>query len=121
MKTDDIAYLFASKAINLFKKGILSPVEALQAQINRIENFNDKINCITYKHFVHAIEDAEESEKRYKNGNPRELEWITVAVKDKHDREGWVTTKGSLINALYSTIDISNVQNKQLFALYFGL
>lgn len=97
MKTDNIAYLSAAKAIILFKKGTLSPVELLQAQINRTSNLNSGVNCITYKHFDQAMGDAEESQKRYKNGNPRELEGITVAIKDKYGREGWITTKGSSI------------------------
>lgn len=95
--TDDPAYLPASELLARFRARRLSPVDVLEAQIKRIEALNDKVNCITYAHFDEARQAARESEKRYREGNPRPLDGITVAVKDEYDTEGWVTTMGSLL------------------------
>jgi amidase len=92
-----LCYASVSELIAAFKAGRLSPVELLQAQIKRIEEYNPVINAITYKHFGQAIADAKASEERYKKGTERPLEGITVAIKDENDRVGWRTTMGSLV------------------------
>ena len=75
----------------------MSPMEVLEAQIERIEALNDKINCIAYRHYDEARTAASESERRYREGKPRPLEGISIAVKDEYQTKGWVTTKGSLL------------------------
>ena len=72
--TDDLAYLPASELLARFRERKLSPVDVLEAQIRRIETLNDKVNCITFKHYDEAHEAARESEKRYADGSPRALE-----------------------------------------------
>jgi len=84
----DLIYLSATEALQLFKEKKLSPVDVLKAQIERIEALNGKVNCITYKHFDSALEQARESESRYVKGNPRPLEGITTAIKDENEVEG---------------------------------
>ena len=71
-------------------------MEVLQAQIKRTEQVEEKINVFTYQHFEEALEAAKESEKRYMQGSPRPLEGITVALKDEHDKKGWITTAGTI-------------------------
>lgn len=94
---EELIYLPASEQLKLFKAKKLSPVEVLQAQIKRTEAVESKINVFTYQHFEEALTAAKESEKRYMQGNPRSLEGITVALKDEHDRVGWITTAGSVV------------------------
>jgi amidase len=94
---DEPAYLPASELLARFRTRRLSPLEVLEAQIKRIEALNEKVNCITYKHYNEAREAARDSETRYRAGLPRPLEGITVAVKDEYDTKGWVTTMGSLL------------------------
>ena len=91
----DLIYLSASKLLDLFKTKKASPVEVLEAQIQRIEAVGDKINAITYTHFDAAMDAARESERRYMNGNARALEGITVGMKDEHGPAGWTITQGS--------------------------
>jgi amidase len=97
MSNEELCYLSATEALQLFKEKKLSPVDVLKAQIERIEALNGKVNCITYKHFDSALEQARESESRYLKGNPRPLEGITMAIKDENEVEGWVITMGSLL------------------------
>ncbi|MBO0763112.1 MAG: amidase [Hyphomicrobiaceae bacterium] len=93
----DPVYSPATELLARFRERKLFPMEVLEAQIERIEALNDKVNCITYKHYDEARTAARESERRYRLGNPRPLEGITVAVKDEYQTKGWVTTKGSLL------------------------
>lgn len=94
----DLAYLPASTLLELFKQGIITPVDVLRAQIEEHKKTNGEINATTYTHFDTALEQAENSTKRYQNGTYRPLEGITVGVKDEHYDEGWVVTQGSLVH-----------------------
>ncbi len=92
---DELIYMSAAELIPLFKSRKLSPVEVLKAQIARFREVNEAVNCITYTHFYPALKQAKESENRYKNGTARELEGITVGIKDEHHDAGWIVTQGS--------------------------
>lgn len=114
MELNELAYLPATEQIRRFKEGSLSPVDVLEAQIERInkyngpintsgaepadyKTFNGKINAITREYFSDALKAAKEAEKRYRAGTARPLEGITVAVKDENDVAGWRVTMGSII------------------------
>jgi amidase len=94
---DPLCYASVEELKALFKARKASPVELLKAQIKRIESLNPKVNCITYMHFDQAMKEAKESEARYRRGEARPLEGITVALKDDCSRVGWKTTQGSLL------------------------
>ena len=94
---DDLCYVSVDALLTLFKAGKTSPVDVLKAQIKRVEAFNPKVNAITYEHFDQALKEARLSEERYRRGEARPLEGITVAIKDEDGRAGWRTTMGSLI------------------------
>ena len=97
MATSDqeLIYMSAGTQIALFRQRRLSPLEVLNAQIKRIEAVGKRVNAITYPHFDEARAQATEAEKRYRRGNPRPLEGVTVALKDEYDKVGWITTAGS--------------------------
>ena len=92
---DELCYMTAEELIPLFKARKLSPVDVLKAQIARFEAVGEKTNSVTYTHFDTAMKQAKQSEKRYGNGSARELEGITVGVKDEHHDKGWIITRGS--------------------------
>jgi amidase len=94
---DPLSYASVDDLMAMFRARKASPVDLLKAQIKRIEALNPKINCITYKHFDEALKEAQQSEDRYRRGDARPLEGITVAIKDEFNRPGWRTTQGSLI------------------------
>ena len=105
---EQLAYMPAVKLIELFKKGETTPSEVLEAQINRVKEYNGeynvsrrdlvneldtfnvgKVNAITYDKFDEARKLAKEADARYRNGTARKLEGITVAIKDENEVKGW--------------------------------
>ena len=96
---DELHYLSASAAIARFRARELSPVELMQAVIERAEQVEPRINAFTDTHFERALEQARRAEARYAKpaGRPRSLEGIPVAVKDEAAIAGQRTTSGSLI------------------------
>ena len=94
---DPLSYASVDDLIAMFRAKRASPVDLLKAQIERIEALNSKINCITDAHFDEARKEARESEVRYRRGEARPLDGITVAIKDEFARPGWRITQGSLI------------------------
>ena len=91
----DLGWLSAQRQIELFRAGTLSPVDVLKTQIMRIERYGAALNAVTHEHFDEALKAAGNSEQRYRNGTPRALEGVTVAVKDEYAKAGWVVTQGS--------------------------
>ncbi len=94
---DPLCYASVADLIAAFRSGKASPVDLLKAQIRRVETFNSKVNCITYTHFDEAMKEAKQSEDRYRRGDARKLDGITVGIKDEFSRPGWRITQGSLI------------------------
>ena len=97
MMLNELIYLSAAEILQLYRERRLSPVEMLNAHIRQFESYNDKVNCAAYEHFDEALEAAKESEKRYRQGNPRPLEGLTCAVKDDYQVRGWRHHWGTLL------------------------
>src|SRR4051812_35302288 len=94
---DEACLLSANQQLSLYKTKRLSPVEVLKAQISRIEKYEPVINACTFRHFDEAIAAAKLSEARYRSGDARPLEGVTVAVKDEYDKTDWTVTAGSKV------------------------
>ena len=67
LNQEELCYLPASLQLELFRRGMLSPVDVLEAQIARIDRYESKVNSITYTHFDEARQAARESEHRWKS------------------------------------------------------
>ena len=95
----DLHYISASEAIAGFRAKELSPVELLQAVIDRIGQVNDQLNCFTYTYFDRAMEQARQAEQIYANSpdSARPLEGVPCAIKDWHSVAGEITTYGSRV------------------------
>ncbi len=91
----DLAYLSATTQLRLFRSKQLSPVEVLDAQIERAEAVEPKINAFAWNFFDEARDAAKRAEARYMQGEARPLEGVTLAVKDDTDLAGKVTASGS--------------------------
>jgi len=101
LSDNDLCYCSATNLIQKFKNG-LSPVtvlEAVRARCLEIKSQTPNVNAFTFEHWDEAMEAARVSAQRYRDGTARPLEGIPTALKDEHDKIGWVTTSGSnLIN-----------------------
>lgn len=98
MSDIELCYMTATEMIAGFKTQKISPVEVLNAQIERSENVEGKLNALTYNYFDRALENARIAEKKYMKGDKlRPLEGIPCAIKDWHSVKGEITTYGSRI------------------------
>jgi amidase len=88
----------ASQALARFKARTLSPVELLEALIERAEEVELKVNAFSYRHFDQAMEQAKRAEARFmKSGDDiRPLEGLPIAVKDGAYIKGMPTSSASL-------------------------
>ncbi|MCR8923083.1 amidase [Dasania sp. GY-MA-18] len=95
--SNELCYLSAVEAIQLFSSGELSPVELLQAQIERAQQVEPEVNALVYTFYDEAMDMAKAAEKAYQNGTARPLEGITLAVKDELAHKGKPNSHGSLL------------------------
>ncbi len=98
MSDSDLAYMPATRALDLFAKRKLSPVELLGAVIARAERLGKKVNAFTYTHFDEARGLARKAETKYAKGRRTgALEGLPVGIKDESYIKGKPTSNGSLI------------------------
>jgi aspartyl-tRNA(Asn)/glutamyl-tRNA(Gln) amidotransferase subunit A len=98
----ELHYLSATEALALFRARELSPVELMRAIIERAEKVEPVINAFAERLFDEALSQARDAEERYLGkggGEPRPLEGIPVATKEKHAIAGRSLTEGSVVNA----------------------
>ena len=97
--TEDLAYLSARDAAELFRSKQLSPVELMEAVIARAERLESTTNAFADRYFDEARSKAARAEQKFLNpkGRPRTLEGIPLAVKDDTAVRGKRTTHGSRI------------------------
>jgi Asp-tRNA(Asn)/Glu-tRNA(Gln) amidotransferase A subunit family amidase len=95
MDKTDLCYLTARRALDVFARGMLSPVDLMSALLERIEMLNPPINAFGDCYFDDARAQARDAERRWRNGAARALEGIPVAVKDAQNLAGRRTTYGS--------------------------
>ncbi len=93
----DLCYLPAREQLAGFSSGELSPIEALQAQIERASEVEPVVNAFTDTYFDDALRQARAAADRYAKGSARPLEGLTVAIKDEMPVAGQRNTEGSLI------------------------
>jgi len=94
---DDLHYLSAVDALRMFRSRELSPVELMQAVLDRADEVEPTINAFAETFHERAIEQARAAEATYAgSGAPRPLEGIPVAVKEEAPIAGQRNTLGSL-------------------------
>jgi len=93
---DDIALLSAQELIGHYRDGGLSPVEATQATLARIEAHNPTLNAFILVDADIALAEARNSEERWRIGAPRgRLDGVPTSIKDILLTKGWPTLRGS--------------------------
>lgn len=95
-KHSTAADLTATEMLAAFASGELSPVEAAEATLARIEAANPAVNAFTLVDADHALHRARESETRWQRGEPAgKLDGVPVSIKDIFLTRGWPTLRGS--------------------------
>jgi aspartyl-tRNA(Asn)/glutamyl-tRNA(Gln) amidotransferase subunit A len=92
----EVAYLTASEMLAAFRTGSLSPVEATEAVLARIEEADPAVNAFCLLTPDEALAAARESEERWRRNEPRgRLDGVPVSVKDVLLTRGHPTLRGS--------------------------
>ena len=98
MEKSDIPFLSASQLSQLIQNRTVSPVEVLEAYLDRIDSLNDKLHAyltVCREEALEAAGDAEQALARGENRGP--LHGVPFAVKDQLDTAGIRTTSGTPI------------------------
>ncbi len=92
----DITTLSAVELLGLYRRRELSPVEATQAVLERIEARNPAVNAYCLVRPDEALAAARASERRWQAGQPAGLlDGVPTSVKDLLLTSGWPTLRGS--------------------------
>jgi aspartyl-tRNA(Asn)/glutamyl-tRNA(Gln) amidotransferase subunit A len=93
---DDIAFLSASRLIELYRATQLSPVEVAAATLRRLERYEGALNAFVLYDPDTAMAMARASEARWQKGQPQGLlDGVPVAIKDTQLTRGWPRLVGS--------------------------
>lgn len=86
----------AVELVTAYREAVLSPVEATNAVIDRIEEADAEINAFTLVDRESALVQARESEARWQEGSPKGLlDGVPISIKDIFLTKGWPTLRGS--------------------------
>ena len=96
MSDADLAYLSATDVRAKFRSKELSPVELLDALIERIERLEPTVNAVVDRRYEEARAEAAESADRYAKGTALPIDGVPVAAKEEHPMVGRSWTQGSL-------------------------
>ena len=90
--SDELAYTSATELALRIRRRDLSPVEAVDAFIDRIEKRNASLNAFIYTGFDEARAEAKRAEKALMAGEALgPLHGVPAAIKDLFDfKPGWV-------------------------------
>ncbi|WP_298323120.1 amidase [Haloactinopolyspora sp.] len=90
------ADLSAVDLLRAYRAGQLSPVEATQAVLQRIDDTNPELNAFCLVDHERALAAARESEHRWHRGEPVGLlDGVPTSIKDLVLTAGWPTLRGS--------------------------
>ncbi|MBM3519371.1 MAG: amidase [Alphaproteobacteria bacterium] len=98
MTSDELAYVSAAETARRIRVKELSPVEAVEAAIARIEKRNPSLNAFVHLGFEDARREAKKAEAAVMAGEAlAPLHGVPAAIKDLFDfKPGWPTTMGGV-------------------------
>lgn len=94
---DELAYASARDLLSAFVRGVVTPRQVLEAQLERIAAHEHRVGSISDLLDTAALRAADEATRRYRDGTARALEGITVAVKEEQPIAGMPLTFGSSV------------------------
>lgn len=96
MTNRPLHWMSAAELVAAYKAKKLSPVEATQAVLDRIDAINPKINAFCLVDHASALAAARASEARWAKGEPLSVvDGVPTGVKDLILARGWPTRRGS--------------------------
>lgn len=97
LSNSSLCHLTATEVIRLFRSRRLSPVELLNAQLDRVERLDPSINALSARRFDEARAQAVAAERAYLStaDSARPLEGVPTLLKNEHNLIGLHTTQGS--------------------------
>src|SRR5437762_479455 len=94
--TEDLAFLSATRLVELYRKKQLSPVEVIAETLRRLERYEAAVNAFVLYDPESAMAAARASEARWQKGEPQGLlDGVPVAIKDTQLTRGWPRRIGS--------------------------
>ena len=94
----ELAYMAAAEIARRIRAKELSPVEAVENSLARIEEMNAALNCFCFTYPEEAIDKARAAERAVMSGAPMgPLHGIPIAIKDFTPTRGKTTTLGSRV------------------------
>ncbi len=98
MSADELVHTTATELATRIRGGDVSPVEVMEATIERIERRNPSLNAFIYKGFDDARARAAEAERELASGAAvGPLHGVPAAIKDLFDfKPGWPSTFGGV-------------------------
>src|SRR5712691_752685 len=93
---DDIAFLGATRLLELYRAKALSPVAVISETLRRLERYEGALNAFVLYDPESALAAARASEARWQRGEPQGLlDGVPVAIKDTQLTRGWSRLLGS--------------------------
>ena len=94
---ETVAFMTASRLVARFASRDLSPVEATETALARLDRFEFVLNAFQLTDAEGARAAAEASEERWSRGAPQgPLDGVPLTIKDIVLTKGWPTLRGSL-------------------------
>src|SRR5437016_1805546 len=88
--TEDLAFLSATRLVELYRRKELSPVEVTAETLRRLERYEAAVNAFVLYDPDTATAMARASEARWQRGEPQGLlDGVPVAIKDTQLTRGW--------------------------------
>ncbi|NQW11812.1 MAG: amidase [Alphaproteobacteria bacterium] len=96
MPKTDLALWSATELLHGFARRTVSPVEATEAALGRIDRLNGQLNAFRLVDREGALAAARGSEARWQRGEPLGLvDGVPASIKDLSLTKGWSTLRGS--------------------------
>jgi aspartyl-tRNA(Asn)/glutamyl-tRNA(Gln) amidotransferase subunit A len=97
MVASGLGFASAATLLESYRRGDLSPVEATQSILKRIEQLNPTLNAYLYINADGALKQARAAEAAYRAGNAAPLAGLPLSIKDTISVRGMPYTLGSLL------------------------
>ncbi|MGH3478803.1 MAG: amidase [Nocardioidaceae bacterium] len=92
----ELALLTAADLVRAYAGREISPVEATQAALDRIDAYDKAVNAYCLVDPDRALAAARESEQRWQRGEPiGSVDGVPTSIKDLLPTKGWPTLRGS--------------------------